>query len=596
MAVSPRGGVEPKRWLFGILATPESMQRHAESVFCKAADGRAALSRADVKRAVENLLLEPIGASLGIADVVLDDFMHKSKASRDGSLDQNAFAQLCNAVLQDRCKAWFPPKLPAMAHTFVRKNPAPVEDIYEFGEKLGEGSFGVVHRVTHRISGEKRVCKRIEKLKGKTGMKVEEILSEIESMAVLDHPNVIKVYEYFEDQDSVSQIMEPCNGGELQDTIDGVFKKRKPAYSEAFVCDVMKQTLRALAFMHGERFMHKDLKPQNIMLCERDSSSIKVIDFGLAELFEAEHGVSDQFGGTLLYMAPEVFRLELTVKVDVWSAGVILYNLVTGDYPFLAPWPLPPGRDMDWWQRELERAIREEPYRPNSRLVDGTVSPLCKSLLDQMLLKDPAARPDAAACLAHPWFRQFAETPPTLSVGVAQCLDAYSGQPELKKCIFLLIAHQCTKPVLAELREIFTHFDVQNRGCLSTASFREVLRGTGMTALQVEKVVHALDKDDSGTLAWTEFVAAALCISVCGEKRLVDAAFAIFDSDNDGKVSVQDIADVFAVGGVKDLWLKELPKECEKLGGSGPYTKEQFQKYMGRRMKVTGGDLLSAVD
>merc|ERR1719336_1908324 len=117
--------------------------------------------------------------------------------------------------------------------------------------------------------------------------------------------------------------------------------------------------------------------------------SIKVIDFGLAELFSPDQKQSSQLGGTLLYMAPEVFRLELTMKSDIWSVGVILYNLVTGDYPFMATWPLPPGKDMDWWQSEVERVIRNEPFAHHPRL-RSKVSSACTDLLNLMLEKDPA--------------------------------------------------------------------------------------------------------------------------------------------------------------------------------------------------------------
>merc|ERR1712241_1169097 len=103
----------------------------------------------------------------------------------------------------------------------------------------------------------------------------------------------------------------------------------------------------------------------------------------------------------------------------------------------------------------------------------------------------------------------------------------YSSMPELKKAFFLLMAHQFTTPVINELREIFTHFDVTNRGCLSAASFRQVLQNTGATCLQVERMLHALDKDDSGSVDWTEFIAAALSISMCGNRQLVEAAFAM---------------------------------------------------------------------
>jgi len=587
---------DPKRWLTDLAANHVMLRQHAERIFSESMGSSSKMDPKHLKQAVESRLLAPIEVTLSVSDDTLKKWLTDFDTAGKGSLDVAGFDKVCREVFNDRILAWFPTKLPVKAHSFVRQNPQAPDAVYEFGEKLGEGSFGIVHGVTHRLSGEKRVCKKIAKLKGKSGMKESEILSEIESMAMLDHPNVIKVYEYFNEHDSISQIMEPCYGGELQDRIDDVFKKGKPAYSEEFICDVMKQTLRALAFMHEERFMHKDLKPQNIMLCDKDSSSIKVIDFGLAELFEADKPVSDQFAGTLLYMAPEVFRLELTVKVDVWAAGVILYNLVTGDYPFMAPWPLPPGRDMEWWQAELQRVIQTQSYRPHARFQNGAVSPACRSLLDQMLQKDPRSRPDATGCLEHRWFKQFCQTAPTLSVGVTQCLEAYSGMPELKKAFFLLMAHQFSTPVINELREIFTHFDVSNRGSLSAASFREVLHNTGATNLQVEKMLHALDKDDSGSVDWTEFIAAALSISICGNKQLVEASFATLDRDCDGKITPQDIESTFAHGDVGEIWRRHLPDELLKLAAAPPYTLDQFEKYMGQRVRITGGNKLAPVE
>merc|ERR1719203_2256184 len=98
-------------------------------------------------------------------------------------------------------------------------------------------------------------------------------------------------------------------------------------------------------------------------------------------------------------------------------------------------------------------------------------SPELQDLLQKIFQKDPNLRPDAPAALAHPWFKMFESKPPPLSVGVIQCLEAYSWQPELKKSLFLLIAHQSTAPALQELRAVFTHFDVQNRGALNNDIF-----------------------------------------------------------------------------------------------------------------------------
>merc|ERR1711953_1120169 len=103
-----------------------------------------------------------------------------------------------------------------------------------------------------------------------------------------------------------------------------------------------------------------------------------------------------------------------------------------------------------------------------------------------------------------------------------------------------------TAPALQELRSIFTHFDTENSGSLSCASLREVLHKAGMTTFQVERIVHAMDQDRSGNVEWTEFIAAALSISVCGNARLVEACFSVIDKDRDGLISMRDFADVFA--------------------------------------------------
>ncbi|CAK0823738.1 unnamed protein product [Prorocentrum cordatum] len=417
-------------------------------------------------------------------------------------------------------------------------------------------------------------------------------------MAKLDHPNVIKVYEYFEDGTSISQIMEPCNGGELQHRIDDMFKKGTQQYDEGFICDVMKQTLRALAFMHSAKYMHKDLKPQNIMMVDRISPSIKLIDFGLAELFEKESSVSSVFGGTLLYIAPEAFGRGLEMKSDVWSAGVILYNLITGDYPFMEQWPLPPDKDITWWQSGTRKAIETQSHRDHRNLSNGFVSKDCVNLMELTMVKDPRGRPDAAQCLGHEWFKKFDKKPPPLSVGVSQCLDAFAGQPELKKAVFLLIAHQSSVPALQELRAIFTHFDTSNRGTISAASIQEVLSTAGMSHLRAARILHALDRDQSGAVSWTEFIAAALCVSVCNRQPLVAAAFAAIDQNNDGKAGIEDVKDVFAKG-YESLWSELLPEECKKIAAdfarSECFTRDQFQEYMKEHMRVIAGDAVAAV-
>eukprot|EP00929_Paragymnodinium_shiwhaense_P013769 TRINITY_DN12161_c0_g1_i1.p1 TRINITY_DN12161_c0_g1~~TRINITY_DN12161_c0_g1_i1.p1 ORF type:complete len:739 (+),score=180.56 TRINITY_DN12161_c0_g1_i1:95-2311(+) len=584
--------VDPVQWIDRLLGDNTSYSLHASQVFRQAAAGGDHLSADQLAQALGVILLSPVGIKVQVAPKSLSHLLQTFDSSRTGSLNFDDFAKLCRHCLLDWRKRWFPPKLPVRTSIFVRQNVHSLGSVYEMREKLGEGSFGEVFKVSHRVSGETRVCKKISRLKG--AMDIEEILGEIKSMAMLDHPNVIKVFEYFVDGEFVSQIMEPCHGGELKGRIDEVFRNGKPFYGEGFIRDVMKQIMRALAFMHSERFMHKDLKPENVMMVDKTTSCIKVIDFGLAELFNKDQKLSTAAGGTLLYMAPEVFDRKLDMRCDVWSAGVIVYNLITGDYPFLGAWPLPPGKTIEWWQVETERIIRQEPHKKHRRLADGTVSRLCVELMELMLTKLADARPQAAQTLEHNWFKQFEEQPPTLSVGVTQCLEAYSSLPELKKALFLFIVHQFAPAAGNELRALFTYFDVSNRGTLSLGALSQVLTQAGMEPLQVARVVHALDKDSDGMVEWTEFIAAVLCVSVSRKENLLNAAFTALDEDKDGRIQLRDFETLFAVGGVEDLWRQALPGQCEELG-PGPYSSDIFVKYLGAQVKVTSGSALSAV-
>lgn len=603
--------------LEAMLTNPSALEETVKSAFSRAGQPLNRLSWDEVQSPVE-ALLEPFGVHLGVKEQFLQHLCQMHGQEEDRTIDKSGILALSKTVLQDRYRSWFPEILPVSTANFVKQNRRPLEECYTMGKKLGEGSFGTVYEVDHKLSGERRVCKKIWKTK--SDMTSQQILQEIGNMAMLDHPNVIKVFEYFDEPNFVSQIMEPCYGGELQDKVNVLRKTGKAPYDEAFICDVMKQTLRALAFMHKKPFLHKDLKPQNIMLVDQDSSSIKVIDFGLAELFNPQQKFANFIGGTRLYMAPEVFRQQMTVKTDIWSAGVILYNLMTGDFPFLAQWPPPKGKDEAWWEEQTILKIKNEQPVRNPLLKKW--SPQCNDLLLRMLDKDDALRPDATQCLEHTWFGGYSEVSPTLSVGVLQCVESYARMTELRKGIFLLLAHQyeVQKSALVELRALFTHFDVRNQGCLSAQDLKGVLVKSGMGGVAAERVCHALDRRRDGQITWTEFTAAAMWYVVCRNNRAIDAAFATFDSDQDGRVTARDLQMVLADLRGQEAWRRQMPTlfdEMEKQEISSfrrtaretmrsfvqVFKKEamkyanldQFRQYLQQNMTLRAGDALYAV-
>lgn len=614
-------GPNPKEFLDDLAPNGAVARAYCKKIFDRISRGATEISGIAAWDAIQDLLLQTICHQLVIREQDRDrltmQVKHKHSAglrsivggesgmAKTANFTVDEFTELCTIVLEAKKRDWFPPPLQAMTRNFVRKSARAIGIVYDVGKKLGEGSFGEVYDVTHRISKERRVCKTIKKAMGKEGMRPAEIMAEINNMALLDHPGVIKVYEYFDESDCIIQIMEPCRGGELQDKIDAVHRHRTQAmYSEAFVCDIMKQLLRALAFMHNNRFIHKDLKPQNIMLVEpmqpEDTrASIKVIDFGLAELFSPDQKMSKEVGGTLLYMAPEVYRQEISFKVDIWSSGVILFQMITGAYPFIATWPLPPGKNLEWWQSETRRLVEKEAVEMAKNPQLSTVSPECIEVLQNMLQKKDRQRPDAGECLGKLWFSKYAETPPPLSVGITQCLEAYAAQPDLKKALFLLMAHSSTAPALQELRAVFTHFDSQNTGSLLVTVLRDVLRKSRLQPLAVERVLYALDRDGSGAVQWTEFTAAALCVANSTKECLVQAAFNILDQDGDERVTQADLLEVLAAPGDKNTWKRALPEQCQLLLRRptlpSHFTWDMFKTAMTEHLACSSGDKLGAV-
>ncbi|KAJ7566523.1 hypothetical protein O6H91_02G107000 [Diphasiastrum complanatum] len=206
----------------------------------------------------------------------------------------------------------------------------PVEERYELGRELGRGQFGVIRLCTDIITGEELACKSIEKYKLTTPGDVEDVKREIQVLERLaGHPNIVELKAVYEDADFVHLVMELCAGGEL---FDRIIEKR--AFSEEEAARVVKTLMEVVQYCHGHGVMHRDLKPENILLATRDATSpIKVADFGLSMCFKPGQKFSGM-AGSAYYIAPEVLRGEYDEAVDVWSAGVVLYILLTGVPPF----------------------------------------------------------------------------------------------------------------------------------------------------------------------------------------------------------------------------------------------------------------------
>lgn len=168
--------------------------------------------------------------------------------------------------------------------TFICKNEGKLEDVYKLGKKkLGSGAFGVVIKCRHRISKQDRACKTISKKKVKN---MAQFHAEISILQQLDHPHILKLYEYFEDDQNFHVITELCTGGEMFDRII-----EKEFYTEAEAAHAFKQFMLGINYCHSKGIVHRDLKPENFLYETKDADSdVKIIDFGLSKIFRPGNG------------------------------------------------------------------------------------------------------------------------------------------------------------------------------------------------------------------------------------------------------------------------------------------------------------------
>lgn len=266
---------------------------------------------------------------------------------------------------------------------------AKLEDRYLLGEQLGWGQFGVIRLCSDKLTREILACKSIAKDRLVTQDDICCVKLEIEIMTRLSgHPNVVDLKAVYEEENYVHLVMELCAGGELFHRLEK--HGRFPEYRARIL---FKHLMEVVMYCHDKGIVHRDLKPENILLATKASSSpIKLADFGLATYIRPGQSLHGTVGSPF-YIAPEVLSGGYNEAADVWSAGVILYILLSGVPPF---WGKTKSKIFD--------AVRTADLKFLSDTWDH-ISASAKDLITGMLCTDPTKRLSAAQVLDHSWMK-----------------------------------------------------------------------------------------------------------------------------------------------------------------------------------------------
>ena len=275
------------------------------------------------------------------------------------------------------------------------KNFRPFAKEYLLKETLGTGGYAVVRRGVHQRSGEEFAVKVMQvsaQDDPDDEMTHAEILNELKLMHQLEHPNIVRMKEYFINAGMCYVVMEWLKGQELMDHLVA-----RGSHSEQDVKAVLRRLLDATAYMHSSAVSHRDLKLENLVLREPGNlASVTIVDFGLAKAARAREQMEDMCG-TPEYAAPEVLLgRPYTPQVDLWSIGVGLHVLLSGSFPF--------EHSDDEELYDLITDTEPDLSGPEWR----TISKEAKDLLLGLLQKNPKERLTAAEALEHAWFTGLA--------------------------------------------------------------------------------------------------------------------------------------------------------------------------------------------
>ena len=550
--------------------------------------------------------------------------------------------------------------IPISQKNVIRNIKGSPYDHYDILNKIGIGAYGQVYKIKHRFTNQIRAMKIISRSQIKNNYKNcdDSVENEIGILKEISHPNIIKLYEVYRDENNYYLIDEFCSEGELLKYLVE-FKK----FPEYIVKKIMYEIFTAVGYLHINGIIHGDLKLENIMIdCNtinneeddkfgRKSSSesfqeylslnssnnesenndsfnsneeniisnknnnvisdsiiikennnvikkeeesqspknslshfdIKLLDFGHSKIFSPRifNNLNDTIG-TLFYVAPEVLKNSYNEKCDIWSCGVIMYILLSGELPFT-------GVTED----EIKNKILKGRFCFYKKFFSN-ISPEAKDLMRKCFIYDPKKRISFKDALNHPFFNDIEEdiinedveiNDKTKNILVNILNNSHKESKLFQSILVYLVYNFGDKKEISQLKKIFFNIDKDKDGKISFNEFKQCYENYNIEINEnvLKNIFNTIDFDNDGFIDYPEFLQATMNKENLFTEENLQTAFEIFDTNNDGKVSVEEIEEIIGITGKskgnKKL-IDQLLKEINKNKEEEFFTFEEFKKFI----------------
>ena len=389
---------------------------------------------------------------------------------------------------------------------------------YQVEEKLSEKSRTSILLVTDKVTKDKRAVKSIRISR----WNLNACLYEVEILQILDHPNIIKIYDVYLEADFLHIVTEYCEGGELFERISS-----RMHFSEHLAALYMRQITSALIYLHKNKVIHRDLKPENIVFSTVDEDSpLKLINF--SKISEEDK--------SFLFKAPECYSNKMTISSNIWSLGVILYLMLCGKLPF------------------SEKISEDEHFFITQNLdlkFEGkewnSISQEVKDLILHMIEFDPTKRYSAIDVFESDWLKKYIRKSKDqrLSKNSIRNLSEYAKKSKFKKALLSLIMQKVTiSNDMQALLDVFREVDSEGLGVLAPHKVLECVQKSGISVQDPLQIVTSMNINKTGMVTYTEFISSLVDWTKELNEAKLTKVFKELDVNGDGVISPEEFMDV----------------------------------------------------